>query len=208
MKTFRMTEVEKCVKCEVSDYRKIAQIHSTCIDLGFLSSLGLPFLTLLYEAIDADENSILILEKKKDEVIGFVAGGRSMKSIYKKMLFRLPRVFIALFPSILNPPKIKKIIELLILGKKQKPVPSCPQAELLSIAVIESARGKGLAQKLYSALAQRFLQEGEPAFCMIVGETLSSAHRFYKKMGAVPLAQVSVHEGETSTLYQQDLPIP
>jgi ribosomal protein S18 acetylase RimI-like enzyme len=189
------------------DYIEVARIHATCIDLGFLSSLGQCFLALLYEAIDADENSILILEKKKDKVVGFVAGGRGMKSIYRKMSIRLPRVFIALLPSMLNPRKLKKTIELLCFGNKQKPLPSCPEAELFSIAVIDSARGGGLAQKLYESLGQRFSQEGETAFCMVVGETLSPAHRFYQKMGAVSLAQVRVHKGQSSTLYRQDLPI-
>ena len=83
---------------------------------------------------------------------------------------------------------------------------SSPEAELFSIAVIQSARGSGLAQKLYNALGERFFQDGESAFCMVVGENLSQAHRFYQ-MGAVPFAQVSVHKGQSSTLYRQDLPI-
>ena len=81
-----MTETEKVKRWKSSDYRKVAQIHLTCIDLGFLSSLGPRFLALLYESIDADEKSILILEKQQDKVIGFVAGGRSMKSIYRMFL--------------------------------------------------------------------------------------------------------------------------
>ena len=190
-----------------SDYAELARIHSSCIDLGFLSSLGQGFLSLLYEAIDADGNSHLILEKKEGSVIGFIAGGRGMKSIYRKLLFRFPRVFIALFPAMLNPQKLWKIIELLCFAKKQKPVSSSPEAELFSIAVIDSARGSGLAQKLYNALGERFFRDGESAFCMVVGENLSQAHRFYQKMGATPLAQLSVHKGQSSTLYRQDLPI-
>ena len=207
LKTFQVIETKMGKEWGKSDYMEVARIHSTCIDLGFLPSLGDRFLALLYEAIDADENSILILEKKKDEVIGFAAGGRSMKSIFRKMLSRLPRVVITLLPSMINPNKLWKIIELLCFGKKQKPNSSFPEAELFSIAVIDSARGSGLAQKLYYALAQRFFEEGEPAFCMVVGETLRPAHRFYKKMGAVPFAQISVHKGQSSTLYRQDLPI-
>jgi ribosomal protein S18 acetylase RimI-like enzyme len=202
-----MTETEKVKRWKSSDYRKVAQIHLTCIDLGFLSSLGPRFLALLYESIDADEKSILILEKQQDKVIGFVAGGRSMKSIYRKLLISFPRLFIALAPAMFNPMSLKRIFDLMYFGRSKKPLPSCPEAELFSIAVIDSARGGGLAQKLYGALAQRFFQEGESAFCMVVGETLSPAHRFYKKMGAVPLAQVSVHPGQSSTLYRQDLPI-
>jgi hypothetical protein len=204
---FQMTRVETPKRFKTSDYIEVARIHSTCIELGFLSSLGLSFLALLYEAIDADEKSILILEKKNNQVVGFVAGGRGMKSIYRKMLLRFPRVFISLFPSMLNPKKVAKIVELLFFGTRQKSLPSCPQAELLSIAVIASARGGGLAQKLYKSLGQKFFQEGESAFCMVVGETLTPAHFFYQKMGAIALAQLSVHKGQSSTLYRQGLPI-
>lgn len=203
-----MTETKKTKKWKSLDYREVAQIHSTCIDLGFLSSLGDRFLALVYEAIDADENSVLILEKEAGKVIGFVAGGRGMKSIYGKMLLRFPRVLLALLPSLLNPKKLVKTIELLCFGERQKSFPSCPEAELLSIAVIDSARGGGVAQKMYYALGEHFFKDGESSFCMVVGDRLGNAHGFYKKMGAVPMAQVSVHKDHSSTLYRQDLPIP
>ena len=190
-----------------SDYRNVAQVHATSINRGFLSSLGERFLALLYEAIDADRNSVLIVEKSDEKLIGFVAGGRGMNSIYRKLLISFPRLFIALVPAMLNPMRLKRIFDLMCFGRRKKPVPGCPEAELLSIAVVDSARGGGTAQKLYCALAQRFFQDGESAFCMVVGESLDSAHRFYQKMGAVPLAKVTVHKGQSSTLYRQDLPI-
>ena len=190
-----------------SDYRKVAQVHAASINRGFLSSLGERFLALLYEAIDADRNSILIVEKSGENLIGFVAGGRGMKSIYRKLLISFPRLFIALAPAMLNPMRLKRIFDLMCFGRRKKPVSGCPEAELFSIAVVDAERGSGLASKLYETLGQRFFQEGEPAFCMVVGETLSPAHRFYQKMGAVSLAEISVHKGQYSTLYRQDLPI-
>jgi ribosomal protein S18 acetylase RimI-like enzyme len=208
MKLTRMTSmVDHAEPLQARDYRKVAQVHATCIDRGFLSSLGERFLALLYEAIDADENSILILEKSNDDLLGFVAGGRGMKLIYRKLLRSFPRLFIALAPAMLNPMRVKRIFELMCFGRRQKPVPLCPGAELYSLAVVGSARGSGVAKKLYESLGQRFVQEGETAFCMVVGETLSPAHRFYQKMGAVSLAQITVHKGQSSTLYRQDLPI-
>ena len=59
-----------------SDYRKVAQVHAASINRGFLSSLGERFLALLYEAIDADRNSILIVSKasaKPDVLVGLIA---------------------------------------------------------------------------------------------------------------------------------------
>ena len=90
-------------------------------------------------------------------MIGFVAGGRGMKSIYRKLLIRLPRLLIALFPAMLNPRKLSRIIELLFFAKKQTPVSSSPEAELFSIAVIQSARGSGLAQKIIQCVGGTIL---------------------------------------------------
>jgi hypothetical protein len=41
-------------KLNISDYRAIASLHCDHINQGFLATLGIPFLTLLYEAIDED----------------------------------------------------------------------------------------------------------------------------------------------------------
>ena len=48
---------------DTDDYRLIASLHCNYINKGFLSSLGIPFLSVLYEAIDNDDNSFLLLEK-------------------------------------------------------------------------------------------------------------------------------------------------
>ncbi|MDC1209228.1 hypothetical protein N8005_07845, partial [Litorivicinus sp.] len=56
------------------------------INLGFLTSLGEPFLALLYQAIDRDSHSTLIVELQNDRIIGFIAGGTGMKSVIKELL--------------------------------------------------------------------------------------------------------------------------
>ena len=63
---------------DVMIFRAVAELHSKSIDQGFLSSLGLKFLTLLYEAIVADKDSILIILKAHDEVCGYVCGTQNM----------------------------------------------------------------------------------------------------------------------------------
>lgn len=186
-------------------YRDVARIHMQCINQGFLPTLGERFLALLYQSIDADPKSTLLIERKKGDVVGFVAGGRGMGSIYRQMLRLWPRLFWALLPTLTNPCKLKRIVEIVFFSCKQKPVPGCPRAELLSIAVLESARGGGVAASLYESLKQQFADAGESAFCIVVGDSLVSAHRFYQRMGAVPIAQISVHKGQGSTLYQHDL---
>ena len=178
-----------------------------CINQGFLSTSGVGFLALLYRSIDADPNSALFIERIEGRVVGFVSGGRGMASIYRQMLKRWPRLFMELLPALVNPRKLKRIFEIVYFSCKKKPVSGCPNAELFSIAVLESARGGGVAARLYDALKRHFAADGQAAFCIVVGDSLGPAHHFYQRMGAVPMAQISVHEGQGSTLYRHDLPI-
>jgi ribosomal protein S18 acetylase RimI-like enzyme len=190
----------------VADYRAVARLHAVAIDQGFLPTLGERFLALLYQAMAADPNSVLLVERgASGEVIGFVSGGRGMGSIYRQMLRRWPQLVVALLPAVLNPRKVKRIIEIGWFSRQQKPVPGCPQAELFSIAVADSARRTGAAQRLYEGLVAHFARQGEAAFCIVVGDALAPAHRFYRKMGAVPLAHISVHAGQGSTVYRHDV---
>lgn len=190
----------------MADYRAVARLHASGIDQGFLPTLGERFLALLYQAMDADPRSLLFVERGAGgEVIGFVSGGCGMGSIYRQMLRRWPQLVPALLPAVVNPRKVKRIIEIVWFSRQQKPVPGCPQPELFSIAVAGAARGTGVAQRLYEALVDHFAKQGEAAFCIVVGDALAPAHRFYRKMGAVPLAHITVHAGQGSTVYRHDV---
>ena len=47
-----------------SFYRSVAELHAANIDQGFLSSLGVAFLSLMYRAIDEVDESILVVSIK------------------------------------------------------------------------------------------------------------------------------------------------
>ena len=48
-----------------STYRQVAALHAASIDQGFLATLGLPFLALMYRAIDEATDSVLMIEEKE-----------------------------------------------------------------------------------------------------------------------------------------------
>jgi GNAT superfamily N-acetyltransferase len=186
--------------------RQIAALHVVGIRKGFLPSLGAPFLAELYMAMDADPNSaVFIACDPSGQVVGFVSGGLGMGSIYRQMLRRWPALLRALAPVMLSPLKMARVAELLWFSSTRKVEPGSPQAELYSIVVAESARGTGVARNLYAALLSYFAVQGVANFRIIVGDALGAAHYFYRKMGAVPVARVSVHRGGESTVYRQDI---
>ena len=91
-------------KFGADDYRAIASLHCDHINQGFLATLGIPFLTLLYQAIDNDSQSVLLVERKDSKVVGFVSGTCGLTPIYKQLLrkpFRLIHSLdLAFYPSL------------------------------------------------------------------------------------------------------------
>ena len=188
-------------------YKKIARLHKLSINQGFLSTLGEPFLALLYEAIDSDPNSILLTEEINGKILGFLAGGKNMKYVYLQMLRQSPRLITALLPEIIKPKKLIGMLELVWFLFKKKTNVETKMPELFSIAVLHSERSKGIAKRLYKSFSRGLSQNGESAFCILVGDNLDSAHQFYLKMGAVPIRRIYVHKGSSSTMYKQNLSI-
>ena len=185
-------------------YRRVAQLHIANINQGFLSTLGVDFVALMYRAIDECDDAVLLVEHANGQAVGFVAGGVGIGSIYRRMLRYWPQLFCALLPSVLSYRRVRRILEILrysLSGADE----TLPAAELLSIAVDPTFRGQGHAQNLYRELCTHFRQRGVPAFRIVVGAALAPAHQFYQRMGASAVEQIAVHQGESSTVYVQTL---
>lgn len=186
-----------------SRYDQVAALHAANIDQGFLATLGTPFLALVYRAIDEVPESMLIVEEREGRVLGFVAGGSSMGAIYRRMLRRPFALARAIGPTLAKPARLRRILEILSYGRATNNEKQWPAAELLSIAVSREARGQGIADSLYRRLMECYRLRGVRDFRIVVGDALAPAHRFYRRMGAVPVGRIEVHAGEGSTVYVQ-----
>lgn len=185
----------------LSRYRQVARIHAGSIDQGFLATLGIPFLSLMYQAIDEAASSVLITDEVDGVVRGFVAGGVGMGPIYWRMMCYPFRLALALLPSVIRPRRVKRMLEVLSYERGRAVVEDLPSAELLSIAVDPAWRGTGVAESLYARLRSHFADKGVSRFRIVVGEALEPAHRFYRRMGAHPAGSIEVHRGVGSVIY-------
>jgi ribosomal protein S18 acetylase RimI-like enzyme len=166
--------------------------------------LGEPFLELVYRAIDAAPNGVLIVEEHDGIVVGFVSGGEGMREVYRRMLRRPLALGLSLLPSLFRPARLRRILEILRYGQHKHGQGRLPHAELLSIAVAPEARGQGIADALYQRFVEHCRSRGIESFRIVVGDALAPAHRFYRRMGARPVSRVEVHAGEESVVYVQD----
>jgi ribosomal protein S18 acetylase RimI-like enzyme len=137
---------------------------------------------------------------KNREIIGFVCGTVSVGGFYREFLGKnFLKAGILLFPKLFNPIFARKIVETLCYPAKGGNV--LPEAELLSIAVDETYRGKGMSQRLFSELVEEFKRRNVQQFKVVVGEKLIAACKFYEKMGGILHPEIEVHKGEKSKIY-------
>ena len=188
-----------------SDYRAVARLHCDNINQGFLATLGVPFLTLLYEAIDRDSESVLLVERMDLNIVGFVTGTHGLGRIYKQLLLQPLRLIYSLKSCLLSPSKMYKIIEVLLISKDGDISSDLPKQELLSIVVNPAYQGGGHAENLFNTLCSHFREEGASSFIIVVGSNLDRAHAFYRKMGAIPVKEIQVHKGADSVVYVKEL---
>jgi len=183
------------------DALQIAAIHKQEIGSGFLSSLPLPFLQILYGAMIVSPWSFCVVAKDKERVVGFASGVTDVKAFYRYFLAHHFFVsLVILVPTIFS--SLKKILETLLYPQKGRVL---PKAELLVIAITKEFQGRGVGRLLLEGIVERFRQHNIKVFKLIVGEHLKQAIRFYEKNGFVFLTEIMVHGDHVSKVYQYDI---
>ncbi len=186
----------------LSDLRRVAELHRSEIKTGFLASLGVNFLTLLYRTIAQSCRSILVVAFNNGQIIGFASGAISKRAIFSRLLRNNMLILsFILLPKFFSSSNIAKIIDLLIYSGASGERNEVPSAELLSMVVEERFRGRGVAQKLFTELVNEFRKMGIETFKIVVGDSLIPAQRFYEKMGARRSHKIELHKGVISWVY-------
>ncbi len=182
-----------------SDATGISRMHMENISTGFLSSLGLGFLTRLYRAMIAWPQAVVLVADAGAGPVGFVAGVADTGAFYKHFVVRsgVPAGLAAL-PALLRPSGFRKAWETLRYNEEEGGAGAGVEAELLSMAVDPPFRGKGLGHKLgMELLAAPVIVEGG-AVKVVVGASNPVAIAAYQKMGFVDAGSIEVHAAETS----------
>lgn len=193
-------------------FRSIASLHAKSIKTGFISKLGILFLSTLYQSISECPNSIVFASIDDNKrTTGFIAGALSTKKMYRWILIRFGFVFfIQLALKAFNPSVLKKILETAVYSfkKKNNINESSPdrsiEAELLSIAVDSSDRGKGLGKKLVGDLENWFREKGVTGYKTVTFSKDSVSNQFYLSCGFI-LSRSFKHHGNILNEYTKTI---
>jgi len=184
-----------------SDFIEVARLHCHGLPQGFLSTLGEKFLSAFYQLIAESELGVVILAIAEGRVVGFVSGATCPRSITQTLWKERGLMVALLWNVIFSPKKIGRLIESRRYALRDHPgLRECP-AELLSLVVEESFRGKGVGRELFRRLRAWMRDKGVDRFKIMVGSALVGAQSFYEKNGAIKQSQTEVHRGEQSFLY-------
>jgi ribosomal protein S18 acetylase RimI-like enzyme len=185
----------------IGSFRQIASIHKAEIKEGFLSTLGLSFLSLLYKSLSNSSYSFLIFAEEEGEIIGFICGGIDTNKVMKQFIMRYGIFVIPkLISNFFSLRKIKRILETLFYPV-QKVNYNLPKPEILNFCVSNEFQRKGVGKKLFYALIDRFRQIGIDQIKIVTGENQKKAQKFYESLSANKVAEIEVHKGIKSSIY-------
>jgi ribosomal protein S18 acetylase RimI-like enzyme len=183
---------------------RVARLHIQGISTGFISSLGVNFVTALYEAIAEDKNSFGFVAVENDKVLGFVAFSAALSRLYKYVAFKKGFKFIfVLAKKMLSLRVIKKVSDNIFYPSKMKKM-NFPNAELLSIVIAPEGRGRGLAKQLVDAGFEECQRRGIDNVKVLVAADNEAANKLYKKCGFELAVQINSH-GVLSNIYVKNL---
>ncbi|MCK5226476.1 MAG: GNAT family N-acetyltransferase [Planctomycetes bacterium] len=190
----------KIVSMTFLNASSVAALHIDGINTGFISSLGIDFVTALYEAIAEDKNSFGFVAIENEKVLGFIAFTTNLKSLYKTVIVKKGFKFIFLLAGKIFSPKIvRKIIETLFYPNRIKKM-NLPSAELLSIVVAKEGQGKGIAKQLVNTGFEECSKRNIDRVKVLVGADNEPANNLYLKCGFSPAGQIENH-GVKSNIY-------
>lgn len=181
------------------DVEQISQIYRDKVKTGFVSSLGIPFLNKLYQAIIKSEHGLCIVIEIDNKIAGFVVGAFDINRLYRYFSIKQGlKTGPAILLKALNPRRFRKIFETLFYPRERK---GLPKAELIVAEVEEGLEDQELRNLLFNHFVAEMRKKSVKSFKATTSEKFKSTIDFYKKIGFKFHSPIKIHKGESSHIY-------
>ncbi len=185
---------------QVEYARQVAALHIQCISTGFISSMGIDFVTYLYEAIVQSNSSFGVVAVRNEKVLGFATFTTNINTLYKAVIWRKGLKFALLLAGhMCSLKRVKKMFETLFYPTRIKNM-NLPSAELLSIAVTSEEQQRGLAHQLIEWGFQHYRETGVDKVKVLIGADNKAGNKLYLKSGFEHVGQI-INHGLPSNVY-------
>ena len=180
--------------------QQVAALHILCISTGFISSMGIDFVTYLYEAIVQSKSSFGVVAVRNEKVLGFATFTTNINTLYKSIVWRKGLKFALLLAGhICSLKRIKRMFETLFYPRRIKNK-DLPSAELLSIAIAPEEQRKGLAGQLIEMGFRDYRKAGVDKVKVLIGVDNKAGNKLYLKSGFELAGQI-INHGLPSNVY-------
>ena len=182
-----------------SDAPALARLHRESMPTAFLPALGDGFLRELYRALATAPEGVALVAEEGPGVLGFVAGATSVDAFYRRFYRRHGlRAGLAAAPRLVRPSVLRRVGETASYPSRSA---GLPEAELLSIAVDDHARQKGLGRRLARALLDELARRGTAEAKVVVDASNVAANRLYEAVGFRKTRRIAVHGDVVSNVW-------
>ena len=182
-----------------SDADRMAALHRRSMPAAFLPRLGPGFLRQFYLAAIADPDAVALVAERDGAFGGFATATPSIRAFTRRFATGRGALAAALAaPRLARPSMLRRVRETVSYGNGRTDL---PEAELLSIAVEDAARGRGIGRALDAAVREALGARGVTRFKAVVGADYVEANRFYAALGYRPIGETSVHDGVPSRIW-------
>ena len=182
-------------------FQQIADLHIRLIHGGILPQLGERFLTHLYREIAASRHGCVHAAFAGGRVVGFVAGA---SDIWRCALGFRPggcmRLGALLVARLWRVGILGRVLDSLAYPLRNARIPdrgaaplSRHRAELLAIAVAETAQGRGIGRMLVQAL-EKFLTARVTHYVVSTNVQEKQSNAFYRELGFSPAGRMRHHD--------------
>ena len=179
---------------------QVAVLHIQCISTGFISSMGINFVTCLYKAIVQSNSSFGVVAFRDEKVLGFAAFTTNINTLYKSIIWRKGLKFALLLAGhMCSLKRVTRMFETLFYPSRIKNK-DLPSAELLSIAVAPEEQRKGLAGQLIEMGFRHYRKTGVDKVKVLIGADNKAGNELYLKCGFEPAGQI-INHGLPSNVY-------
>ncbi|HEX5938370.1 MAG TPA: GNAT family N-acetyltransferase, partial [Actinomycetota bacterium] len=186
------------------DVPAMARLHRRSMPTAFLPELGDGFLRQLYRVAIDDDDTVAMVAEREGALAGLAVATPSVRRFYRRFALRRGVLAASLAaPRLARPSVRRRAWETARYGNGATDLPA---AELLSIAVDRSVRGRGVGTMLDAAIREGLSDRGVPRCKAVVGADNVAADRFYERRGYAHVADTSVHAGVRSHVWVASCP--
>jgi ribosomal protein S18 acetylase RimI-like enzyme len=189
-------------------FLECAKIHSKEIPGGFLPTLGLDFLSSLYEVFSKSKYSFLLLAIEDGRVVGFIAISLHTKEFFRqylktKIFKNLHQIPIVTFGKIF----FIKSLEVFkyLFSNKTSSETFISNSEVFNFCVDGCVQGKGVGQFLFLNAVDRLRMKRIKTLKIVTGQSQIDAQKFYYKSGAILSHKIIVHDDEESVVFKYQI---